>query len=78
MLVPKRKQSWRIDFELDLGLALPSPLARMEKFASGKQSQHSHWYLVIGVKKNVSFSKIVLVLICVESHFLSYLIFKAL
>lgn len=55
MLVPKRKQSWRIDSELDLGLALPSPLARMGKFASGKQSQRSHWYLVIGVKKKCFF-----------------------
>lgn len=50
-LIPNTKQSWRIGFELDLELALPSPLDRVEKFASGKQSQHSHWYLVTGIKK---------------------------
>jgi len=54
----------------------------MEMFASGQQTQQSHWYLMIRVKKKKkkkgSFSKILLVLICVESQFLSYLIFNAL
>lgn len=43
MLVSVTKQGCRINFELDLRLA--------SSLASGKQSQHSHWYLVTGVKK---------------------------
>ena len=69
MLVPETKQSWGTNFELDLGLVLSPPLARIENFVSSKQTLHSHWYLVIGIKKKNYFSKVVLVLICVVAIF---------
>lgn len=51
MLVLDTRQCKRPDGKFNLRFTFPLPLTTMSSSASGKPSQHSHWFLVVGGRK---------------------------